>query len=78
MLELKLPKTGTVILSGDLYHSRANREFARVPVVNVNRAETLASMDRIEKIAKNTKARVVIQHDRQDFQALPKFPAYLE
>jgi N-acyl homoserine lactone hydrolase len=77
-LELKLPKTGTVILSGDLYHLRANREFARVPVVNVDRADTLASMDRIEKIAKATKARVVVQHDPQDFQALPKFPAYLE
>ena len=78
VLELKLPKTGTVILSGDLYHSRANREFARVPVVNANRADTLASIDRIEKIAKNTHARVVVQHDPQDFQALPKFPAYLD
>jgi N-acyl homoserine lactone hydrolase len=78
VLELKLPKTGTVILSGDLYHSRANREFARVPVVNVDRAETLASIDRIEKIARNTRARVIVQHDPQDFQALPKFPAYLE
>jgi N-acyl homoserine lactone hydrolase len=77
-LELKLQKTGTVILSGDLYHLRANREFARVPGLNWNRADTLASMDRIEKIAKNTKARVVVQHDPQDFQALPKFPAYLD
>jgi hypothetical protein len=43
-----------------------------------SRSIPLASIDRIEKIAKNTKARVVVQHDRQDFQALPKFPAYLE
>ena len=78
VLEIKLQKTGTVILSGDLYHLRANREFMRVPVVNSNRADTLASMERIEKIVKNTKARVVVQHDPQDFQALPKFPAYLD
>jgi N-acyl homoserine lactone hydrolase len=78
VLELKLQKSGTVILSGDLYHSRANREFMRVPVVNVNRADTLASMGRIEKIVKNTKARLIVQHDPQDFQALPKFPAYLD
>jgi glyoxylase-like metal-dependent hydrolase (beta-lactamase superfamily II) len=78
VLELKLQKSGTVILSGDLYHSRANREFMRVPVVNVNRADTLASMARIEKIVKNTKARLIVQHDPQDFQALPKFPAYLD
>jgi len=78
VLELKLAAAGTVILSGDLYHSRANREFARVPVVNVSRADTLASIDRIEKIAKNTQARVVVQHDPQDFQALPKFPGFLD
>jgi glyoxylase-like metal-dependent hydrolase (beta-lactamase superfamily II) len=78
VLELRLQKTGTVILSGDLYHLRADREFMLVPVMNVSRADTLASMQRIEKIAKNTRARMVIQHDPQDFKALPKFPAYLD
>jgi N-acyl homoserine lactone hydrolase len=78
VLELQLQKTGTVILSGDLYHLRADRELTLVPNINVNRADTLASMQRIEKIAKNTKARMVVQHDPQDFKALPKFPAYLD
>jgi len=78
VLELKLPQTGTVILSGDLYHLRTNREFMRVPLGNASRAETLASMNRIETIVKNTKARFVVQHDPQDFQALPKFPGYLD
>jgi N-acyl homoserine lactone hydrolase len=78
VLELQLPKTGTVILSGDLYHLRANRQFMRVPLGNASRADTLASMNRIETIAKNTKARFIVQHDPQDFQALPKFPAYLD
>ena len=78
VLELKLHKAGTVILSGDLYHSRANREFMRVPMMNLSRADTLASMERIERIVKNTKAHLVVQHDPLDFQALPKFPAYLD
>ena len=43
-----------------------------------DRAETLASFDRVERIVANTKARLVIQHDPEDFKALPKFPAYLE
>src|SRR6266478_2352785 len=30
VLEVKLRKSGVVILSGDLYHSRANRKFKRV------------------------------------------------
>jgi glyoxylase-like metal-dependent hydrolase (beta-lactamase superfamily II) len=78
VLELKLQKTGTVILSGDLYHLKTNREFMRVPLGNANRADTLASMNRIETIVKNTHARFIVQHDLQDFQALPKSPAYLD
>jgi N-acyl homoserine lactone hydrolase len=78
VLEVRLPKSGTVILSGDLYHLSANREFKRVPVVNTDRSNTLASMDRIEKIAKNTHARVIVQHDPQVFDSLPKPPAYLD
>jgi glyoxylase-like metal-dependent hydrolase (beta-lactamase superfamily II) len=77
-LEIHLAKTGTVILSGDLYHLRANIEHRRVPVYNFSRAETLASEDRIEKILQNTHGRLVIQHDLQDFQGLPKFPKYLD
>jgi hypothetical protein len=38
----------------------------------------VVSIERIEKIVKNTKARLVVQHDPQDFQALPQFPAYLD
>ena len=78
VLLLELRKSGTVILSGDLYHLRDNRKFRRIPTFNSSRAETLASIDRIERIVKNRKARFVVQHDPVDFAALPKFPAYLE
>jgi glyoxylase-like metal-dependent hydrolase (beta-lactamase superfamily II) len=78
VLELKLKKAGVVILSGDLYHLHENRTFARVPTFNHDRADTLASIDRIEKIARNTKALFVVQHDAADLKTLPKFPAYLE
>lgn len=78
VLKLKLQKSGTVILSGDLYHLRANRTFKRVPVYNVNRADTLASMSRVETIIKNTRGRLIVQHDPNEFQALPKPPEYLD
>ena len=77
-LEVKLAKSGVVVLSGDLYHTLANRQFKRVPSFNTERADTLASMDRIEKIVKNTHARFVIQHAPEDFAKLPKLPAYLD
>jgi hypothetical protein len=78
VLKLKLQKSGTVILSGDLYHLRTSREFRRVPVYNSNRADTLASMSRVETIIKNTAGRLIVQHDPHDYDALPKPPAYLD
>lgn len=78
VLEVTLKNSGVVILSGDLYHTLANRKLARTPGFNTSRAETLASIDRIEKIVKNTNARFVVQHEWADFKSLPAFPAYLE
>ncbi|MDR3417453.1 MAG: N-acyl homoserine lactonase family protein [Nevskia sp.] len=77
-LQLRLSKAGTVILSGDLYHLRENFRYRRVPPFNVERADTLASIDRVNTILKNTKGRLVVQHDPIDFKALPKFPKYLD
>jgi glyoxylase-like metal-dependent hydrolase (beta-lactamase superfamily II) len=78
VLMLALTKVGAVVLSGDLYHTRENRKFRRVPGINVERADTLASIERVETIVKNTKGRLVVQHDPLDFRELPKFPAYLD
>jgi N-acyl homoserine lactone hydrolase len=78
VLLLRLKNSGTVILSGDLYHLRENYEHRRVPDFNFSRSDTLASMDRVEKIIQNTKARLVVQHDLGDFSSMPKFPAYLD
>ena len=49
-----------------------------MPRFNVDRAETLRSMDKIEQIAAETKARVVREHVPEDFTSLPAFPKPLE
>lgn len=77
-LQVKLAKTGYVILSGDQYHFRENRTKNGVPGFNWNRADSLASNARLEGLIKNLKARLIIQHDAQDNAALPKPPAYLD
>lgn len=78
VLMLKLANAGVVILSGDLYHTRKNFHRSRVAALNDSRAETLASFDRIEKLIEKFDARMVIQHDREDFLALPRLPGYLD
>jgi N-acyl homoserine lactone hydrolase len=78
MLLLKLAKSGSVMISGDLFHTRLNYEKQLVPSVNVSRADTLASIQRFNQIVANTHARVVIQHDLTDFSSMPVFPKSLD
>jgi N-acyl homoserine lactone hydrolase len=66
--------SGPVLLSGDLYHSWDARQKRGVPPFNTDRAQTLASMDKFEKIAKETGAKVVIQHEPRDNAKLPGVP----
>jgi len=73
-LLVKLPQTGAVILVGDAAHFRENYDNNGVPSFNSDRAQTLASLDRIKKIAGNGKTTVVIQHDPRDVSKLPVAP----
>ncbi|HZG07831.1 MAG TPA: N-acyl homoserine lactonase family protein [Allosphingosinicella sp.] len=73
-LLVKLPKTGNILLTGDLYHFQENVKNRGVPSFNADRADTLASMDRFDAIARATKARVIVQHEPADVGKLPRFP----
>src|SRR5271168_2757752 len=74
-LLVKLPQTGAVLISGDLAHFRENYDTNGVPTFNTDRAQTLASLDRVKKIVAGAKATVIIQHDARDIDKLPVFPA---
>jgi N-acyl homoserine lactone hydrolase len=78
VLRVNLATAGPVLLTGDMYHLAESREHRRVPTFNTDRAQTLASMDKIEALASETGARVVRQHVAEDFTALPTFPAALD
>lgn len=78
VLWLDLRASGPVVLSGDLYVLRESRQFAYVPVVNADRAATLASIARVERLLKRTHARLIIQHDPRDYARLPKAPEFLQ
>jgi glyoxylase-like metal-dependent hydrolase (beta-lactamase superfamily II) len=77
-LLLRLPHTGPLILAGDLYLSLEGRLEHQVPAVNTDRAQTLASMARIDELAARLHARVVVQHAIEDIARLPKAPAFLD
>lgn len=77
-LKVTLPKTGTLVLSGDLCHTRANWEHHGVPAFNTSREQTLASIDQVEKLLGHAHGRIVVQHAPEDLRTLPTFPGYLE
>jgi glyoxylase-like metal-dependent hydrolase (beta-lactamase superfamily II) len=66
--------SGPVLLSGDAYHFTEQVARRGVPPFNTNRAESLASMDRFDRLGRNLHARVIIQHEPADVARLPAFP----
>ena len=75
-LLVKLAQMGPVIITGDAVHFRENWDSDGVPWFNYDRAQTVASIERLKKIASNLKAEVIIQHDARDVEKLPVFPAF--
>jgi N-acyl homoserine lactone hydrolase len=75
---LQLEKFGPLLLSGDLYHTQANRSLRRVPKFNYNAEQTLASMDKVEKLIAETGATLWIEHDKELADTLKKAPGYYD
>lgn len=73
-LLVRLPNSGDVLLTGDLYHFEEQIENRGVPQFNANRADTLASFERFNAIANSLGATVIIQHDPDHISRLPAFP----
>lgn len=73
-LLVRLPETGAVLLSGDTVHFNEQITNNNVPPFNTDRAQSLASMDRLYGIAKNIPATLIIQHEPEHISLLPTFP----
>jgi glyoxylase-like metal-dependent hydrolase (beta-lactamase superfamily II) len=77
-LLVQLPKTGFVVLSGDAVHFQDNWTQRRVPQMNFNRDQTLASMQRIADVLAERKAQLWIGHDKAQSERLKYAPAYYD
>lgn len=78
VLKVRLKNAGALLLSGDLYSHEDARKFKSIPVFNLDADITVRSMEKFEKLAAASKARVIIEHDRTHFNSLPTFPDYLD
>ena len=77
-LLVRLPKTGAVLLTGDAVHTRANWDSHRVPERNFNMAQSLASLDRMAAVLKESNAQLWIGHETGEVPLRKYAPAYYE
>jgi N-acyl homoserine lactone hydrolase len=77
VLFVDLPKTGPVVVSGDLYHYPEERTLVRLPVRD-NQEQTAASRAALEMFLKEKGAQLWIQHDIAAHEKLKKSPEFYD
>lgn len=78
VLAVQLPRTGLVVLSGDMVHLTDNWKAKRVPSFNLDQAASVRSMNEIEAFMAKTGAKLWINHDKEQNASLAKAPAYIQ
>ena len=79
MLILNLPKTGRVMLSGDLYHFREERAQQVLPsTLEFDKEQSRASRVMIEAYVKKNNIPLWIDTIRACYATLKKAPNYIE
>lgn len=77
-LLLKLEKTGTVIVTGDIAYYKENYRKKGVPTFNINKEDSLASIEKIKQLVEDENAQLWIQHDKEHFDTLKTSPEYYD
>jgi glyoxylase-like metal-dependent hydrolase (beta-lactamase superfamily II) len=77
-LLVHLKNSGFIILSGDVVHSEENFEKNIVPSLNTNKAESIASMEKIRQMIAVYKAKLFINHDKKQTDTLKLLPAFYD
>jgi len=77
-LLVHLKNSGFIILSGDVVHLEENFEKDRVPSLNTNKADSIASMEKIKRMITTYKATLFINHDKKQTDKLKLLPAFYD
>lgn len=77
-LLVRLPRSGAVVLSGDMVHFDSNWSNRRVPARNFDRDLSARTMERMAAFLTARNARLWINHDRVQSAAIAHAPEYVE
>jgi len=77
-LLVHLKNSGFIVLSGDVVHSEENFEKNIVPSLNTDKAQSIASMEKIRQMIAEYKAKLFINHDKKQTDTLKLLPAFYD
>jgi N-acyl homoserine lactone hydrolase len=77
-LLVRLPKTGALVLTGDLVHFRQMWDERIVPSFNFDRGQSLASIARVAKLLTEHRAQLWIGHDADQAGSIARAPKFYE
>jgi N-acyl homoserine lactone hydrolase len=77
-LLVHLRNSGSIILSGDVVHLNENFSENIVPSLNTNKAESIASMDKVRLLMATYRATLFINHDKSQTDGLKLLPAFYD
>jgi glyoxylase-like metal-dependent hydrolase (beta-lactamase superfamily II) len=78
VLVVRLPKTGPVMLSGDMVHLQYSWTYRVVPSFNFDIPRSMATIDAMKAYAEKTGAQLWVNHDREQNAKIPKAPAFVQ
>jgi N-acyl homoserine lactone hydrolase len=78
VLVVRLPKTGPVMLSGDMVHLLYSWQNRVVPSFNFDVAQSGRTIDEMKAYAERTGTQLWINHDMEQHARIPKAPAFVE
>jgi N-acyl homoserine lactone hydrolase len=73
-----LKRSGFTLLSGDVVHLQENFAKNIVPSLNTDKAQSIASMERVRQLIATYKATFFINHDKRQTEKLKLLPAFYD
>jgi N-acyl homoserine lactone hydrolase len=78
VLVVRLPKTGPVMLSGDMVHLVYSWENRVVPSFNFDVEQSRRTIDAMKEYTQKTGAQLWVNHDMEQHAKIPKAPAFVQ
>jgi glyoxylase-like metal-dependent hydrolase (beta-lactamase superfamily II) len=77
-LLVHLKNSGFIVLSGDVAHLEENFQKNIVPSLNTDKAQSIASMEKVRRLIAAYKATFFINHDKSQADNLKLLPAFYD